>query len=61
MLWIIVIVVIAFMLYVVYSLSTIKDQIKLISTHLHVKESETKIPEVSNEEIEKELEDELMK
>ena len=59
--WIIVIVVIVFMLYVVFSLSTIKYQLKLISSHLHVKEDESKIPEVSNEEIEKELEDELLK
>ena len=59
--WIIVIVVIVFMLYVVFSLSTIKYQLQLISSHLHVKEDEPKIPEVSNEDIEKELEDELLK
>ncbi len=48
-----------FVLYVVYSLSTIKDQLKAISEHLNVKEKETKIDHISNEEIEKELEDEL--
>lgn len=45
---------ILFILYVVYSLSTIKYQLKQISKHLNIKDDETE--KVSNEEIEKELE-----
>lgn len=56
-----IILVMAFVFYVVYSLSTIKDQLKIISEHLNIKEKEPKINNISNEEIEKELEDELMK
>ncbi|MGG3801633.1 hypothetical protein [Metabacillus fastidiosus] len=41
--------------YVIFSLSSIKYQLKLISKHLGVKEEE--IDKVSNEEIEKELEE----
>jgi hypothetical protein len=55
MLWDIVI--ILFALYVIYSLSTIKYQLKLITKRLNVKDE--KVQKVSNEEIEKELEDEL--
>ncbi|QOR64897.1 hypothetical protein IM538_13675 [Cytobacillus suaedae] len=55
MLWDIVIILI--ILYVIYSLSTIKYQLKLITKHLNVKDE--KVQKVSNEEIEKELEDEL--
>ena len=58
-LWIIV-VGIVFMLYVIFSLSTIKYQLKIITEHLGVKE-EKKIATISNEEIEKELENELLK
>ncbi|MCA1031286.1 hypothetical protein LCL95_09640 [Bacillus timonensis] len=43
-------------LYIVFSLSTIKHQLKLITKHLNVKEEQEK---VSNAEIEKQLEDEL--
>ena len=53
------IVVILFILYVIYSLSTIKYQLKQISKHLNVNDDE--IERVSNEEIEKELEDNLKK
>ncbi|WML46760.1 hypothetical protein RCG23_14035 [Neobacillus sp. PS3-34] len=45
---------IAIIFYVIFSLSTIKYQLKLISKHLNVKEEE--IEKLSNEEIEKELE-----
>lgn len=48
---------ILFILYVVYSLSTIKYQLKLISKHLNVKEK--KPEKVSNDEIEKDLENYL--
>jgi hypothetical protein len=51
------IVALLFISYVVFSLSTIKYQLKLISKHLNVKEAEKE--KVSNEEIEKELEDHL--
>lgn len=50
---------IIFVLYVIYSLSTIKYQLKMIAQHLDVKEKE--INKISNEEIEKELEEELKK
>ncbi len=52
-----IIIITLFVLYVVYSLSTIKDQLKAISEQLNVKEKETKINNISNEEIEKKLED----
>ncbi|MBE4909797.1 hypothetical protein IMZ08_17320 [Bacillus luteolus] len=55
MLWNIVIILI--ILYVIYSLSTIKYQLKLLTKHLNIKDD--KEQKVSNEEIEKELEDEL--
>lgn len=55
MLWDIVLILI--ILYVIYSLSTIKYQLKLITKHLNIKDE--KVQKVSNEEIEKELEDEL--
>lgn len=51
------IVIILFILYVIFSLSTIKYQLKLIMKHLNIKDEELK--KVSNEEIEKELENEL--
>lgn len=51
------IVIILIILYVIFSLSTIKCQLKLIMKHLNVKDEELK--KVSNEVIEKELEDEL--
>ncbi|WP_391203852.1 hypothetical protein [Psychrobacillus sp. L4] len=54
-----IILVILFVLYVIYSLSTIKHQLKLIVKHLDVKEKE--IVKISDEEIEKELEDESSK
>jgi hypothetical protein len=50
---------ILFVLYVVFSLSTIKYQLKLIVKHLGIKEKE--IVKISNAEIEKELEDEWSK
>ncbi|MEH7380264.1 hypothetical protein V7138_07265 [Bacillus sp. JJ1533] len=46
-----------FVLYVIYSLSTIKYQLRLISKHLNVKEEQMK--KVSNDEIEKQLEEDL--
>jgi hypothetical protein len=48
-----------FVLYVIFSLSTIKYQLKLIVKHLDVKEKEMVI--ISNEEIEKELEEDWSK
>jgi predicted membrane protein len=48
---------ILFILYVIYSFSTIKYQLKMISKHLNVKGEE--VEKVSNEEIEKKLEDNL--
>jgi hypothetical protein len=50
------ILVILFVLYVIFSLSTIKYQLNQIKKHLNVKDKE---PYVSNDEIEKELEDDL--
>jgi hypothetical protein len=47
---------ILFILYVVFSLSTIKYQLNQIKKHLNVKEQE---PLVSNEEIENELQKDL--
>ncbi|WP_170289745.1 hypothetical protein [Cytobacillus depressus] len=44
-----------FILYVVFSLSTIKYQLKQISKHHNIKD--VGIQRVSNEEIEKELDD----
>lgn len=55
MFWLILAVI--FILYVIYSLSTIKYQLKLITKHLNIKDDE--IEKVSNEEIEKELEDDF--
>jgi hypothetical protein len=51
MVWI---VLLLFMIYVVFSLSTIKYQLKLISKHLNVKDEEHQ--KVSNDVIEKDLE-----
>lgn len=45
-----------FILYVIFTLSTIKYQLRLIINHLNINEEIQKIP---NEEIEKELEDHL--
>lgn len=59
MLWIIVVIV--FMLYVMYSISTIKYQLKMIAAHLGIEEKDKKIATISDEEIEKELENELLK
>ena len=50
-----IVLVVLFMLYVIFSLSTIKYQLKSIVKHLDIKEKE--IVKISNEEIEKELED----
>ncbi|MBP2242938.1 hypothetical protein J2Z40_003520 [Cytobacillus eiseniae] len=50
---------ILFMLYVIYSLSDIKYQLKMITKHLDVKEKD--IYKITNEEIEIELEDEFKK
>ncbi|MEK5036836.1 hypothetical protein [Sporosarcina sp. FSL K6-3457] len=52
---------IIFMLIVISFLSTISYQLKLIVKHLDIKEKETVTVTVSNEEIEKELEDEWSK
>ncbi|MBU8878869.1 MULTISPECIES: hypothetical protein [Bacillaceae] len=49
------IVAVLFILYVVFSLSTIKYQLKQISKHLNIKD--VGIQRVSDDEIEKELED----
>ncbi|MBU8878832.1 hypothetical protein BGM26_07510 [Bacillus sp. FJAT-29790] len=49
------IVAVSFIIYVVFSLSTIKYQLKQISKHLNIKD--VGIQRVSDEEIEKELED----
>ncbi|WP_139069998.1 hypothetical protein [Bacillus sp. FJAT-27225] len=46
---------ILFIVFVLYSLATIQYQLNLIMKHLNVKES--KAEKVSNEEIEKELEE----
>ena len=51
---------IIFMLIVISFLSTISYQLKLIVKHLDIKEKEAEIP-VSDEDIEKELEDEWSK
>jgi cbb3-type cytochrome oxidase subunit 3 len=56
MFWLVLGILILFILYVIYSLSTIKNQLKQISKHLNVKDD---IERVSNEEIEKELEDNI--
>ncbi|MFS0823231.1 hypothetical protein [Bacillus sp. 1P02SD] len=48
---------IIFVIYVIYSLSSIKYQLGLISKHLHVKEEQ--MEKVSNDEIEKQLEEDL--
>lgn len=50
-------IIIALMVYVIFSLSTIKHQLKLIIKHLNIKDGDIEM--VSNEEIEKVLEDEL--
>jgi cbb3-type cytochrome oxidase subunit 3 len=56
MFWLVLGILILFILYVIHSLSTIKNQLKQISKHLNVKDD---IERVSNEEIEKELEDNI--
>ncbi|MUK87902.1 hypothetical protein GMD78_05750 [Ornithinibacillus sp. L9] len=58
MLWCMVIVLILFNLYIIYSLSTIKYELQLICKHLHILDDEDK-EKISNEEIENELEDKL--
>lgn len=50
-----IIILILFIIYVTYSLASIRYQLKLISEHLNIKDDEEK-ETVSNEEIEKELE-----
>ncbi|TRM10872.1 hypothetical protein FH966_03575 [Lentibacillus cibarius] len=50
-----IIILILFIIYVVFSLITIKYQLKLISDHLNIKDNDDK-EKVSNEDIEKELE-----
>ncbi|MEK3975964.1 hypothetical protein MKZ20_13975 [Psychrobacillus sp. FSL K6-2684] len=55
MLWVILL--LLFMVYVIYTLSSIKYQLKLISKHLKVNEKIETV-KISNEEIEKILEDE---
>jgi len=50
-----------FMLYVIAALSTISHHLKLIVKHLDIKEKEVVHLSLSNEEIEKELEDEWSK
>ncbi len=50
-----------FMLYVISVLSTISHNLKLIVNHLDSKEKEEVQPSLSDEEIEKELEDEWLK
>ncbi|WP_342577276.1 hypothetical protein [Psychrobacillus sp. FSL K6-2843] len=55
MLWVILL--LLFMVYVIYSLSTIKYQLKLISKHIKVN-GKIETVKISNEEIEKILEDE---
>lgn len=52
MVWIVLL--LLFMIYVVFSLSTIKYQLKLITKHLNVKDEEHQ--KVSNDVIEKDLE-----
>lgn len=59
MLWNILLVLLA--LYVIYSLSTIKHQLKLITKHLNIKEEKEEIVQIGKEDIEKELEDEFNK
>ncbi|MFS0689691.1 hypothetical protein AB1K89_10650 [Sporosarcina sp. 179-K 8C2 HS] len=54
-------VIILLLLNVVYFLSKISNQLKLISEHFNVKEKEVDIVAMSDEEIEKELEDEFIK
>jgi hypothetical protein len=57
MFWLFFIVNILITLYILHSLSTIKHQLRLISKHLNVNEREGE--NMSNEEIEKILEDDL--
>lgn len=52
MVWIVLL--LLFMIYVVFSLSTIKYQLKLITKHLNIKDEEHQ--KVSNDVIEKDLE-----
>lgn len=53
------IIAIPIIIYVLYRLSTMSKQLEQISKHLNIKEDD--IEEVSNEEIEKELEENLKK
>jgi hypothetical protein len=55
MFWLVLGISILFIFYAIYSLSAIKNQLKQISKHLNVKDDD--IERVSNEEIEKELEE----
>jgi hypothetical protein len=60
--WIILLlIIILLLLNVVYCLLKISNQLKLISDHFNVKEKEVEIDRISDEEIEKELENELLK
>ncbi|WP_252504656.1 hypothetical protein [Sporosarcina sp. Marseille-Q4943] len=54
-------IIILLLLNVVYFLSKISNQLKLISEHFNVKEKEVEVVTMSDEEIEKELESEFMK
>ncbi|WP_339253243.1 hypothetical protein NSQ43_04085 [Sporosarcina sp. FSL W8-0480] len=60
--WVVIfpIVIILLLLNVVYCLIKISNQLKLISDHFNVKEKEAVIVTISDEEIEKELEDEFL-
>lgn len=60
MFWFLLIIIILVILYILHSLVTIKHQLQLIIKHLNIKEVE-ELDEISNEEIEKILEDDLNK
>lgn len=61
--WVVIfpIVIILLLLNVVYCLIKISNQLKLISDHFNVKEKEAVVVTISDEEIERELEDEFLK
>lgn len=52
---------ILFALYVIFSLSTIKYQLKLITKHFNINEEKEDRVQISNKDIEKEIEDEFNK
>lgn len=54
-------IIILLLLNVVYCLLKVSNQLKMISEHFNVKEKEVEVVPLSDEEIEKELEDEFMK